>query len=242
MTDPEAEIARLRRLLRADPGSLQFVPLADALRRAGRLEEARDVLDAGRERHPTLKGAAVLAARVYVALGEAEPALRILDELAPQDPTNLELGLLHLELLDEVDRVEDARGVLARLGEVAPDDARLRPWRVRLLDDGGPGGAGEPAALEAGARDPFVTPALAERLQAAGRRAAALRVWRQLAQEDPGDETFAARVTALEGATDERPRPATPPLEVVEWADRRARPAPPRSALVRWLALFRRSD
>lgn len=62
-----AELAR-------DPGSLVFIPLAEALRARGQLDAARKVLRAGLERYPDSTEAHDLQARVLVELQDFEGA------------------------------------------------------------------------------------------------------------------------------------------------------------------------
>lgn len=56
--------------LERDPSSAVFLPLVDALRRMGRLEEARRYALRGLERHPHLAGAHDALARVLADLGD----------------------------------------------------------------------------------------------------------------------------------------------------------------------------
>jgi predicted regulator of Ras-like GTPase activity (Roadblock/LC7/MglB family) len=68
------EIRRLSRELARDPASLAFIPLADALRRAGDLDLARRIAVRGLERHPYHGEAHDLLARIHADRGELVPA------------------------------------------------------------------------------------------------------------------------------------------------------------------------
>ena len=172
----DAEIQRLRRQLRSNPGSLQFVALGEALRSRGRLHDARRVLEDGRARHPELRSAQSVLARVLAGLGERPAALRLLERLVPEDPTNAALGCLAVELLLLEGALARAAELLERLEGVAPADSTLRRLRGELQ--------ARRQSLRQG--DLFLSARLARRLEAAGRLEAAARTWEALAElEDP---------------------------------------------------------
>ena len=68
------EIRRLSDDLARDPSSLSFMPLADALRRAGQLEVALRVALRGLDRHPYLADAHDVLARIHADRGDLERA------------------------------------------------------------------------------------------------------------------------------------------------------------------------
>ena len=68
------EIRRLSDDLARDPSSLVFMPLADALRRAGQLDVALRVALRGLDRHPYVADAHDVLARIHADRGELERA------------------------------------------------------------------------------------------------------------------------------------------------------------------------
>jgi predicted regulator of Ras-like GTPase activity (Roadblock/LC7/MglB family) len=77
--DAMAEVDELKKKLTQNPDSLIFVPLADAYRKAGMLQEAIDVCAKGLEKHPTYMSARVVLGRIYDQkdmLDEAESELK----------------------------------------------------------------------------------------------------------------------------------------------------------------------
>jgi predicted regulator of Ras-like GTPase activity (Roadblock/LC7/MglB family) len=68
------EIRRLSDDLARDPSSLVFMPLADALRRAGQLDLAMRVALRGLDRHPYVADAHDVLARIHADRGELERA------------------------------------------------------------------------------------------------------------------------------------------------------------------------
>lgn len=129
--DPWEEIERYRRDVAADPRSLRFVQLADALRRRGRNLEAEGVLRQGLRHHPGLKNAELVLARVLATGGRRGQALALLDALYPRDPENLALIEVYVGLLLEEGRWVDATRVIdaAALSGALPE--RVREWRAQ---------------------------------------------------------------------------------------------------------------
>ncbi|MEL6345994.1 MAG: tetratricopeptide repeat protein [Myxococcota bacterium] len=160
----EGEIRRLKRQLRANPTSLQFVALGEALRSRGRLEEATVVLQRGLRIHPRLRSAQVLLARVYAMAGRRDDALTLLNQILPEDPTNLALGTLTASLLLQADRLAEARIALAALSDTSSEVRRLTQRLEQRL-----------AASRH--NDPFATARLARRLERAGHWKRATAMW-----------------------------------------------------------------
>lgn len=86
------EIRQLRDAYARDPQGRAFVPLADAHRRSGNLDQAHEVLRQGLEHHPADSGAYAVLAQVLAQRGDAAGAdaawRRVLD-LAPNDAAAL---------------------------------------------------------------------------------------------------------------------------------------------------------
>ncbi|MFT5685619.1 MAG: putative Zn-dependent protease [Myxococcota bacterium] len=221
MTD--AEIARLKRVIRASPDSLQFVSLGEALRRRGELDAAHRVLRRGLRYHPNLHSAQSTLARVYAERGEADQALPLVTGLLHRDPADSALQVLHVELLIAVNRRRDAAKALSRIPQTDPRRAQL----VARLS-------------RSGRSDPFATRELARRLEQADRLSRAAAVWETIAsQESDPDATREAERLRRRVA-----RPAE--LEEVTLRDERSHTPAPRPArpghLRRLLALLRRAE
>ena len=184
------EIARLEAILGADPGSPAFPALAEANRRAGRVDEAERVAREGLRRRPELVAGRVALAlalldlqRVEEARGELERAL----EDVPDHPLALDVlarsgagaapEALDALADDEIDGAfEDAE---TSLGELV-DANELAARAVRAADLDEPEGVMSPTPLDDGFRpadSPFATRTMAELLdrQGHGDEAAAIR-------------------------------------------------------------------
>lgn len=93
---PEA-LARFEEVLRKDPNSQVFAPLADAYRAEGRLREAEKLGSDGVRRHPKFAGGWVVWGKIQRELRHPEIALEAFQKATQLAPENL----LALQLLGE---------------------------------------------------------------------------------------------------------------------------------------------
>lgn len=109
----EEEILELRDRYRSDrdPSGRGFVPLADALRRAGRLDEAMALVEEGLAALPDLSPAHLVAAWIHRDLGNTEGAQGSLRAVLRLDPLNV-VALRHLARFREADGDGDEAEVL----------------------------------------------------------------------------------------------------------------------------------
>ena len=125
------EIRRLSDDLARDPSSLVFMPLADALRRAGQLDVALRVALRGLDRHPYLPDAHDVLARIHADRGDLERASDEWEMALRLDPShaqaNLGLGFVEFRRgdlesaerrLSTVPPAEQTAGVAAALAHV----------------------------------------------------------------------------------------------------------------------------
>lgn len=142
----QAEIARLEQEYRNNPEGRLFVHLAEAYRRAGELEKARDILSEGLQRHSDYLSARIVLAQVESGLGEEDRALRVWREVVELDPEN-ELALWALaETEYNQGNTRESLAYYKRLLELGVDDAELDEM-ITLLE------SSPPAAVENGPGD-----------------------------------------------------------------------------------------
>ncbi len=130
----EEEISELRARFwsERDPEGRAFVPLADAYRRAGELNEAVELLDEGLERHPGLTAGHLVAGRVHRARDDADAAREAFRRVLEMDPENPEALRSLAELAEEDGREADAREHWHRLALREPGgDARKHLRRLK---------------------------------------------------------------------------------------------------------------
>jgi tetratricopeptide (TPR) repeat protein len=177
------EIARLEALLGADPAAPAFPALADANRRAGRLEEAERVAREGLRRRPEIVAGRVALALVLLDVGRVEEARAELErclEEVPDHPLALHslarAGGTPLEALAD-DEIEGAFAEAeTSVGEmVDAHDVAAQALRVADLD--------EPEGVFPDDPDsPFATRTVAGLLERQGHRAEAAALREELSR------------------------------------------------------------
>ncbi len=110
-----AEIEELKKKLSQNPESLIFVPLADAYRKSGMLDDAIEVCTKGLEKHPTYTSARVVLGRIYLEKDMLNEASEELKKVEAVDVDNIMvhsmLGNIYLkkkmyaEAIDQFQRV-----------------------------------------------------------------------------------------------------------------------------------------
>jgi hypothetical protein len=214
------EILRYSRELRADPRSLRFVQLADALRRSGRFDEAHAALDQGLLEHPGHKGAGLVRARTLADAGATEAALGLLDELYPKDRGNFALSESYIELLTVSGRLLDARAALSDAELLGATREWLDRQRARIEEEEAfgisnldeleaicslPGGSLDEIT------DPFLTEDIVKRVIRSGSREAAARLWAELRGSMGASDASALRPRNLRHAPAALPPSPRPP-------------------------------
>jgi tetratricopeptide (TPR) repeat protein len=128
------DIRALTAQVAADPGSLVFLELAEALRRKGQLEAAQKVVLSGLQRYPHLPAAHDLYARVLADRQDFEHAFDEWDMALKLDPRNLGalkgLGFLFYRAGDH----PNALSHLEAAFQQAPGDDGLRTAIERLRE------------------------------------------------------------------------------------------------------------
>lgn len=131
MTD---DIRALTHRLAAEPGSLVFLDLAEALRRRGQLEAAAAVVRGGLARYPALAAAHDLLGRIHADRGEGDAAFDAWTEALRHDPRHVGAlrGLAFLAFrAGDFARAE--RHLLAVV-EVQPEDAGAAAALARVRE------------------------------------------------------------------------------------------------------------
>ncbi|MFN4148776.1 MAG: tetratricopeptide repeat protein [Rhodocyclaceae bacterium] len=170
---------------------------AQLLREAGRIADAHAVLVAALEKQPDepelLYEAALLAERLG-HLDELESRLKRLIEIRPDHAHAY--NALGFSLADRNIRLAEARALIDRALELAPDDPFILDSKGWVLFRQGE----TQAALEALQRaytarpDPEIAAHLGEVLWTLGRKDEARRTWEKARQEHPGNEVLAKTI------------------------------------------------
>lgn len=197
------EIRRLSDDLARDPSSLVFMPLADALRRAGQLDLALRVALRGLDRHPYVADAHDVLARIHADCGDLERAADEWEMALRLDPAHAQatLGLGFVDF--RRGNLESAERRLSAVGpaEATPGvTAALAHVRGALSARGMNGSSFEApnGALSAGSHShvDVASPALASRIATGGPTTRAVP---EFPTPDPSRATQLF-VSALDGA------------------------------------------
>ncbi len=168
-TPPPSRLEELKSVVQRDPGSRQFLALAEELRKDGEFAEAIRALENGLRFHPGYVAAHVALGRVFRETGRIEDALKAFLDALKIDGENLvaikQAALLYVEKGDRIEAVKKLklyRGLnpgdkeiaeqIERLDEELGTTSRLRPWSQP---------AGLPLPQREPSSRPFFTPPLA---------------------------------------------------------------------------------
>jgi Flp pilus assembly protein TadD len=190
--DPTAatgEIARLEALVGGDPGAPGFPALAEANRRAGRLEEAERVARDGLRLRPDCPAGRVALALALLDLGRTPDARRELERAladVPDHPLARAAYGASGDLDDALDELED-RELDGAFASAEPDldemldanELAARALRAADLD--------QPEGFVPAADSPFATRTVAELLERQGHGAEAAALRRTLSGGGEGD-------------------------------------------------------
>ncbi|MGD2069006.1 MAG: tetratricopeptide repeat protein [Gemmatimonadota bacterium] len=213
----EREIATLRALIGSDrdPEGRAFAPLADALRRMGRHEEALEILAEGLERHPSFASGHVVAGRVHRDRGETDDAVAAFRRVLDLDGDNV-MALHGLgRMLVARGHSQEAGELLSRAAELGYTTDLVEEGLPAAQDDGQPHAGEEPEMIVEVSTPPFEeadasvddepafavegprTRTMAELYVQQGLPDRALAVYEHLARERPEDEEIGARIEEL---------------------------------------------
>jgi tetratricopeptide (TPR) repeat protein len=124
-------IERYKQMLAEDPQSRAFAPLAEAHRKAGRLEEAIQVAKAGLDVHPGYSGGLVVLGRALYEKGELDNAVEVLQKAVTDTPESY-LGQKFLgKVLKDKGENKGALAALEAANLLSPEDEEVS----RLLDE-----------------------------------------------------------------------------------------------------------
>ncbi len=194
-----------------DPHSTTLIPLAEAFRQIGLLEDALSAARLGVEALPNFSPGFATLGRVLAQMGNLDEAQVAYDQALSIDRQNLAalVGLVRLHLIRG--ERERARQVLQRAIEFHPEDEMVANLLL-ALDLPRPWAAPAPAPMavpaeppvaavfdedEAPASAPIPTATLAEIYVRQGLNDQAVKVYEEILRLDPGNVTILSRLEAL---------------------------------------------
>jgi tetratricopeptide (TPR) repeat protein len=205
------EITKLESLYAGNPGGRVFVHLAEAYRKAGEYDRARDILREGLARHADAASGHVVLGRVLMDLGESDDAAGAFHRVLELDAGNLVALRALADLARDAGRIDEARAQYRELLVRNPTNGEVRAALSDLdrPDDTSP----EPADLTPGQDRPWDSdeaPALVESgAGLAGADEPEFEVQEQAAGEASLDEAGLAPPSAAPGDAGETVQPGT---------------------------------
>jgi tetratricopeptide (TPR) repeat protein len=125
------EIAKLETLYASNPEGRVFTHLADAYRKAGELDRAREILEQGLPKHENYASAHVVLGRVLEAQGEYDAATGAFNRVLALDPENR----IALRSLGDLARTRgDTEGALEVYGQLLQIDPGADDVRAAIED------------------------------------------------------------------------------------------------------------
>ncbi|MGH7476364.1 MAG: tetratricopeptide repeat protein, partial [Longimicrobiales bacterium] len=125
------EIEKLQALYAENPDGRVFTHLAEAYRKAGELDRAKEVLDGGLRRHSDYSSAHVVMGRVLADRGDMHAAAASFRRVLQLDPHNLVALRALGDLARRADRPDEAAGYYREILAMDPGDEELAEYVSR---------------------------------------------------------------------------------------------------------------
>lgn len=236
------KIAGYTEILSKDPHSTVFVPLSEAYRTMGMLDEAIDVARRGIDAVPGYAPGYITLGRSLAEQGQLKDAAEAFSHALQTEEANLQAikGLARVKLL--LGQPEEARPLLMQGRQLAPDDGAIVKM-LATIEAARPAVSPTPQAPtlqaappQSAKRDvPIATATVAEIYERQGLFKKAFKVYHDLYQADPQNQQLREklldlkrRIQAGEGAPAQAaPAPAAPTVAVASAPPEDVSPPPP---------------
>lgn len=216
------KIAAYTEILAKDPASTIFVSLAEAYRKMGMFDDARQIIEKSLDIHPDFSPAHVVLGRVFCQLGDYERSENFFQDALQHDQESLAalVGYARLNIL--LDREGKARELLIEARRLSPADSVINKLLLSLpeellvpeADDASVETEPEIAEVE---ESPvaLASSTLAELYLKQGLTQQALDIYRQLSEENPNNLDLRRQIRDLEenSEEDDREISVTTPVE-----------------------------
>ncbi len=191
------EIKELEQRFAEAPDSRLFLPLADALRRAGELDRAVKLCREGLLRYPDFNSASILLGEALAELGELDEAGTVLEQAAARDSGNERIMALLTSITAGKGGVDG--------GQAVSEESSAKQATIEKPGDQ-PGEQEReevPAKLNSEAGEMFITHTLGDIYRMQGHELKALEVYRQLLAEGRDDPELKRKAEELASKLDQ---------------------------------------
>ncbi len=131
--DQDPKIEKYKNALEENPDSRYFAPLADALRKAGDLEEAIKTAEDGVKRNPRYESGVLVLAKIYLDSEKYEQALEQFQIVTRLNPENVNAQKAIAEIYDKLGYHKEAMQAYNTVTILDPRDQRAKE-RLELLE------------------------------------------------------------------------------------------------------------
>ena len=115
-------IAKCEKILANDSNSQIFAALADAYRKKGDVDRAREICSEGLKLHPNYVSARVVMAKIHLSDGDYAAAKEQLELAVRSSGRSRAIDVLEAEILIRLGKIPEAKVILRRLSATDPDD------------------------------------------------------------------------------------------------------------------------
>lgn len=197
------KIAAYTELLVKDPRSTIFVSLAEAYRKMGLLEDAKQIVAKGLEYHANYSPAHIVLARIDCQLENFDASRIGFERALSLDPDSLAalVGYARLNLM--LERHQQARSLLLRARNISPADPVINKMLLSLPPqpaeerDSATQTVAESSSKEG--ISSLVSTTLADLYLKQGFKDKALLQYRQLLQKNPDNQLLRNKISEIEG-------------------------------------------
>ena len=240
------KIGSYLQIVAKDPSSTAFVPLAEAYRQVGLLDDALEATKLGTKRLPHFSPGFSAMGRILGQMGRIDEAMEAYAKALSidQESQSALVGLARLHLI-RGDR-DQARKILSQAQEFHPGDDKIsdmlraldlpRPWEQikQAPQVQEPTVATETVVDEEG--EPIPTATLAEIYAKQGLTDKAIKIYNEILDQNPGNSDAQERILQLQKEAGIELQPETVPDNVVA---AEAKDSSPLAVMQRWLSVIR---
>ena len=199
-----SEIEEYNKKLTNNPESLVFVPLAEAYRKRGRLDEAIETCLKGLRLHPTYMSARMVLGRAYMEKAMSEKAVVEFCKVASADTNNIMAHTLLGQLYMQQEKYANAIEAYQKVLSLNPEDGNVQQKLNQVLELARRDNSRSQKDVSAETEQEFKAPnkkqdiSKAEELSKQGDIENAIRIYRLILEADPGNMVVRQRLKDLE--------------------------------------------
>ncbi|MFA7536017.1 MAG: tetratricopeptide repeat protein [Desulfuromonadales bacterium] len=191
-----SKIANYTEIMAKDPHSTAFVPLSDAYRQMGLLEDALEVAEKGVKALPRFCPGYVVLGRTHFDREDIVGAAAAFEAAYALDNESLPAIKGLAKVLVRQKNLDRARGLLKDAAELAPDDSFIKRM-LSSLPAGSAPNAPDEEEDEAKDNEPIATSTIAEIYLKQGLPQRALKVYLDLQKNHPDNEELRRKIAEI---------------------------------------------